>query len=319
MVDSTFSDHQKKIGGASEKCVGQALGVSSLKSVLLNSDNESKHTREFEFNDADFLRVRKMIHNVAGITLPDTKENMVYSRLARRVRLAGLKKFSDYLDKLDRSLSDPEWEHFTNALTTNLTSFYREAHHFEMLAKQLRAMQGQGTINIWCCAASTGEEPYTLAITAMEALGTPTPPVKIVATDIDTDVLKKAQNGVYRVDQTDKVPSDILRRYFTKGSNDQLGVIAVKPEVKNLVTFKKLNLLGPHWEVTSGIDVIFCRNVMIYFSKEDQLKVLKRFVPVMNPNGLLYAGHSENFMFARDLFKLKSRTVYEVISQKSRN
>ncbi len=315
MVNSTFSGSQSKVEGLPVTRVGRSFREGSLTEVLQNTNSLSGVNREFSFNDADFSRVRKMIYSVAGISLPNTKESMVYSRLSRRLRILGLLSFTEYLDRLERNASDSEWEHFTNSLTTNLTSFYREEHHFELLSQQLRALQGRGTIHIWCCASSTGEEPYTIAITAMETFGSTNPPVKILATDIDTEVLAKAKEGVYRVDQTDKIPSDILRRYFSRTGQESLGLVSVKPEVKQLISFRKLNLLSKKWDINPGIDVIFCRNVMIYFNKEDQHTILKQFVGLMNPGGLLYAGHSENFMFASDLFKLKGRTVYEVVEK----
>ncbi|MDX1668946.1 MAG: CheR family methyltransferase [Limnobacter sp.] len=273
--------------------------------------------REFDFTAKDFDRVRKMIHAVAGISLAESKQSMVYSRLARRLRACSTNRFSQYLDALENNKHNPEWEHFTNALTTNLTSFYREAHHFEILKNQLQSLRDRSKIEIWCSAASTGEEPYTLAITAMEAFGSSCPPVSILATDIDTNVLETAKRGVYRMDQVDKVPMDILRRYFLKGNGDSAGLIRVRPEVQKLITFRQLNLLGENWALRPGFDVMFCRNVMIYFEKDVQLQILKRFAPLMNEGGLLYAGHSENFGMARDYFTLKGKTVYRVNADKA--
>lgn len=273
--------------------------------------------REFEFTPKDFDRVRKMIHAVAGISLAESKQSMVYSRLARRLRACNMQRFSLYLDSLEHNKHNPEWEHFVNALTTNLTSFYREAHHFEILKNQLQSLRNQPKIQIWCSAASTGEEPYTLAITAMEAFGSSCPPVSILATDIDTKVLETAQKGVYRMDQVDKVPRDVLRRYFLKGNGESAGLIRVRPEVQKLITFRQLNLLGDNWALRPGFDAMFCRNVMIYFEKDVQFQILKRFAPLMNEGGLLYAGHSENFGMARDYFTLKGKTVYRVNSDKA--
>lgn len=281
----------------------------------LQSDDSAD--REFEFNDKDFARVRALILKIAGISLAPSKQSMVYSRLARRLRACNHGRFSTYLDALESNSSNPEWEHFTNSLTTNLTSFYREAHHFEILKKQLQSLSRNARIELWCSAASTGEEPYTMAITAMEAFNSMNPPVRILATDIDTKVLEHAKKGVYRMDQVDKIPDDILRKYFLKGKGESEGLIRVRPEVQALLTFRKLNLMDNVWSLRPGFDAIFCRNVMIYFEKDVQLQILKRFAPLMNQNGLLYAGHSENFAMARDYFTLRGKTVYTVNADKA--
>jgi len=245
------------------------------------------------------------------------KQSMVYSRLARRLRACNQTRFSSYLDMLESNPVSPEWEQFTNSLTTNLTSFYREAHHFEILKKQLQSLSRNARIELWCSAASTGEEPYTIAITAMEAFQSMSPPVRILATDIDTKVLEHARQGVYRMDQVEKIPPEILKKYFLKGKGESEGLIRVRPEVQALITFRKLNLMEAAWTIRPGFDAVFCRNVMIYFEKDVQLQILKRFAPLMNPGGLLYAGHSENFAMARDYFTLRGKTVYTVNDDKA--
>ncbi|MCQ8897354.1 chemotaxis protein CheR [Limnobacter humi] len=274
-------------------------------------------SREFEFTEADFARVRGMILKIAGISLAPSKQSMVYSRLARRLRACNQNRFSSYLDFLENSPSNPEWEQFTNSLTTNLTSFYREAHHFDILKSQLQSLSAKPRIDIWCSAASTGEEPYTLAITAMEAFNSLNPPVRILATDIDTKVLETGQKGVYRMDQVEKIPQEILRKYFLKGKGDSEGLIRVRPELQAMITFRKVNLMDQTWSIRPGFDVLFCRNVMIYFEKDVQLQILRKFAPLMNPGGLLYAGHSENFAMARDYFTLRGKTVYVVNEDKA--
>lgn len=268
--------------------------------------------REFEFSEQDFSRVRSMIMKAAGISLAPSKQSMVYSRLARRLRSCGVDKFSLYLDALEQDALNVEWEQFINALTTNLTSFYREAHHFDMLKQQLQSFPSSKRVELWCSASSTGEEPYSMAMTAMETYQSMTPPVHILATDIDTKVLAQAQRGIYLPDQLDKVPSECLRKYFIKVPGSETGEFAVRPEIKALVSFRQLNLVSPQWDIRQGFDAIFCRNVMIYFEKDLQLQILKRFAPLMNPGGLLYAGHSENFSVAHDYFTLQGKTVYVV-------
>jgi chemotaxis protein methyltransferase CheR len=298
----------------SDMVAGARQAAVAVNRSLLSEDNAD---REFEFNDKDFARVRALILKIAGISLAPSKQSMVYSRLARRLRACNHNRFSTYLDALESNSGNPEWEHFTNSLTTNLTSFYREAHHFEILKKQLQSLSRNARIELWCSAASTGEEPYTMAITAMEAFNSMNPPVRILATDIDTKVLEHAKKGVYRMDQVDKVPDEILRKYFLKGKGESEGLIRVRPEVQALLTFRKLNLMDNVWSLRPGFDAIFCRNVMIYFEKDVQLQILKRFAPLMNQNGLLYAGHSENFAMARDYFTLRGKTVYTVNADKA--
>jgi chemotaxis protein methyltransferase CheR len=270
--------------------------------------------KEFDFTRRDFERVRALIHGRAGISLADSKQEMVYSRLARRLRATGIQSFGRYLDDLEAGRMDKEWEAFTNALTTNLTSFFREAHHFPLLLEHLIAIRKKDTrpITIWCSAASTGEEPYSIAMTACEAFNTLTPPVQIVATDIDTNVLTTAANGVYPMERLDKMAPERLRRFFLKGKGAHEGMARVRPELSNLVSFRQLNLLAEGWPVDGPFDAIFCRNVMIYFDKPTQRKILDRFVPLMKPHGLLFAGHSENFLYVSDSLRLRGKTVYEL-------
>lgn len=267
-------------------------------------------TKEFEFTLRDFERVRALIHRRAGIALADSKQEMVYSRLARRLRATGIKSFQAYLDALESGADSNEWEAFTNALTTNLTSFFREAHHFPILADHVRKLKGQ--INVWCSASSTGEEPYSIAMTLCEAFDTLTPPAQVIATDIDTNVLATAANGIYSIDRLDRMPPERAKRFFLRGRGEQGGLVRVRPELQQLITFKQLNLLAPDWPISGPFDVIFCRNVMIYFDKPTQGRILARFVPLMKPDALLFAGHSENFLYISDVFKLRGKTVYEL-------
>jgi len=275
---------------------------------------KTETVKEFDFTRRDFERVRALIHQRAGISLADSKQEMVYSRLARRLRATGIQSFATYLDDLEAGRMDREWESFTNALTTNLTSFFREAHHFPLLLEHLIAVRKKDTrpLTIWCSAASTGEEPYSIAMTACEAFNTLSPPVHIVATDIDTNVLSTASNGVYPMERLDKMSPERLRRFFLKGKGAHEGMARVRPELRNLVTFKQLNLLADGWPLEGQFDAIFCRNVMIYFDKPTQRKILGRFVPLMKPHALLFAGHSENFLYVSDSLRLRGKTVYEL-------
>jgi chemotaxis protein methyltransferase CheR len=272
---------------------------------------KSDTVKEFNFTKSDFERVRALIYERAGISLADSKQEMVYSRLARRLRATGIVSFDRYLDDLEAGRLGEEWESFTNALTTNLTSFFREAHHFPLLAEHLKGARDH-PLTIWCSASSTGEEPYSIAMTACEAFNSLSPPVQIVATDIDTNVLATGANGVYGIDRLDKMAPERARRFFLRGKGDQEGMVRVRPELRQLVTFKHLNLLSDKWPLTGQFDVIFCRNVMIYFDKATQRKILSRFVPLMKPHALLFAGHSENFLYVSEALKLRGKTVYEL-------
>jgi chemotaxis protein methyltransferase CheR len=265
--------------------------------------------REFEFSSADFELVRSLIYKHAGISLSPIKQDMVYSRLARRLRARGDTSFAAYLARAQRE--PEEWETFVNSLTTNLTSFFREAHHFEILADRMKAAAPRSTLRIWCSAASTGEEPYSLAITACEAFNSMTPPVQIIATDIDTNVLATAQAGIYPMDRLERMAPARLQRFFLRGSGAQLGQARVRPDLQRLIEFKRLNLLDTTWALQGPFDYMFCRNVMIYFDKPTQYTILKRFVPLLKTEGVLFAGHSESFLHAADLFRSLGRTVYE--------
>jgi chemotaxis protein methyltransferase CheR len=267
--------------------------------------------REFEFTAADFERIRTLIHAHAGIALSPGKQDMVYSRLARRLRTVGDRSFAQYLVRVERDRG--EWETFVNALTTNLTSFFREAHHFDILAERLKRIGDRRPIRIWCSAASTGEEPYSLAMAACETFDTLTPPVHILASDIDTSVLAHGERGLYRQDRIERLSADRLRRFFQRGTGEQDGQVRVRPELQRLVSFRRINLLDASWSVQGPLDAIFCRNVMIYFDKPTQHAILRRFAPLLRKDGVLFAGHSESFMHAADLFRSMGRTVYQPV------
>ncbi|WP_232462617.1 CheR family methyltransferase [Bordetella genomosp. 9] len=255
-----------------------------------------------------------MIHARAGISLGTHKREMVYSRLARRLRSLGRVDFGSYLDQLESSPDDPEWEEFVNALTTNLTAFFRESHHFPILAKF--AAQRPQPVSVWCCAASTGEEPYSIAITLMEALGARAAAnASVLATDIDTNVLQRARTGIYPFERVAKIEEARLKRFFLKGKGAAAGQARVRPEVAAMVRFDTLNLLAPQWPIQEKFDAIFCRNVMIYFDKPTQARILERFVPLLKPGGLLFAGHSENFSYISRDFRLRGQTVYECLGR----
>ena len=267
--------------------------------------------REFHFTTQDFQRICKLIHQHAGISLGESKQELVYSRLARRLRATGIKTFAEYLDRLQRG-DVAEWEAFANSLTTNLTSFFREAHHFPILVEHLRKLDTARPIELWCSACSTGEEAYSMAMTAVDAFGSFDNPVRIVASDLDTKVLETARIGRYKLESVAKMPAQQIDKFFVRGKGEDAGFVQVRPELQEMIIFRRVNLLDAVWPIREQLDSIFCRNVMIYFDKETQLAILKKFAPLLRSDGLLFAGHSESFHHANAWFKLRGHTVYEL-------
>jgi len=270
-------------------------------------------TQEGTLTDADFERVRRMIKDRAGIHLQPSKHSMVQGRLTRLLREHGLPHYGALLDAVQQPRSTL-WQPFVNALTTNLTSFFRESYHFPMLADFLR--EQRGPVRIWCAAASTGEEPWSIAITALETLGDAAQ-VSIQATDIDTDVLQTARAGVYPADGEKGLDATRLRRWFLKGKGANAGLMRVRPELARRVEFGQFNLVNDPLPNVKPFDVVFCRNVMIYFDADTQRSVLMRLHQSMRPGGLLFVGHSENFSTQADLFALRGKTVYERLAERS--
>jgi chemotaxis protein methyltransferase CheR len=269
-------------------------------------------TREFAFSEQDFERVRQLIYKEAGISLNPTKKDMVYGRLVRRIRELKLDGFAAYVDFLQSAGGKREFELFVNALTTNLTFFFREEHHFHMLADYLKTLPAGQEISIWCAASSTGEEPYSIAMTALEALGG-RGNINILATDLDTSVLEVGRKGIYSADKITKLPAGYAARYFDKLPD---GNYQAKAQLRSMITFSQLNLVHNNWPMRKQFDALFCRNVMIYFDRDTQFAVLKKFHPLIKPHGLLFVGHSENFYFASDYFALRGKTVYELARRK---
>jgi chemotaxis protein methyltransferase CheR len=290
--------------------VSRALAVRGSQANMVVTDSVAMTSKEFVFTERDFTRIRVLIHQCAGIALSEHKQDMVYGRLSRRLRAVGVPSFSAYLDDLERNPDSAEWSAFINALTTNLTSFFREPHHFPVLADFLKSRDTP--IHIWCSASSTGEEPYSIAMTACEAFSSLTPPVKIIATDIDTNVLETAAQGIYAMDRLEKMSTPRVKNFFLKGKGKNQGSVRIKKALRDMITFEQLNLLENKWPITDKFDVIFCRNVMIYFDKVAQTKILDRFAPRLKTDGLLFAGHSENFTNITNKFTLQGKTVYKL-------
>ncbi|WP_068636736.1 CheR family methyltransferase [Thauera butanivorans] len=263
--------------------------------------------REFSFSEREFERARKLIHRLAGIAMTDMKQDMVYGRLVRCLRAKGLKSFEAYLDLVEADRGR-ERQAFINALTTNLTSFFREPHHFPILAEHARNRGGAGAYRVWCAASSTGEEPYSIAITLAEAL--PAARVEIVASDVDTQVLESARRGVYAEARVRELAPDRLRRFFQPAPGAGQGMLQVRPELSARIDFRHINLLDADWGLRGQFDAIFCRNVMIYFDKSTQRRIIERFRPLLRPEGLLICGHSESLQNHSDLFRSLGRTTY---------
>jgi chemotaxis protein methyltransferase CheR len=272
-------------------------------------------TQRLPLSDAHFRRICQLIYQRAGIVLADHKRDMVYNRLVRRLRLLGLDDFGRYLGMLEANSSTAEWQAFINSLTTNLTAFFREGHHFPILAEHARKRGGD--YKVWSAAASTGEEPYSIAITLADVLGGGAGRWKVFASDIDTQVLEKAQSGVYRQEELKTLSPMQMQRYFMRGTGPHDGLVRVRSELSSHIDFAPINLLDKQAPVPGPFDAIFCRNVMIYFDKPTQQAILQRFVPLLKPGGLLFAGHSENFSNLSRDFWLRGQTVYGLSKERT--
>ena len=274
----------------------------------------SVYEREFNFTRNDFEYIRSMVGERTGIVLSEHKVDMVYGRLARRLRQLNIKNFKDYLQRLEGD-DDQELVEFTNALTTNLTAFFREPHHFEFLIKtgipELIKQRPDKRLRIWSAGCSTGEEPYTIAITLHEAIpAIRNWDVKILATDLDSNVVARAKAGIYDQERVNGISKDRLQRWFHKGSGSNQGKVRVSPDLQQLITFKQLNLMH-QWPIKGPFDIIFCRNVVIYFNKDTQRVLFDRYADMLASDGYLIVGHSESLHKVTDRFQLLGKTVYK--------
>lgn len=270
--------------------------------------------REFLMTDADFENISNLALEYSGIVLAEHKRNMVYSRIARRVRALDLSTFSDYLTYLKHN-HKLEASNFINALTTNLTSFFREEHHFDFLKEelfpQLRfANQSSKRLRIWSAGCSIGQEAYSIAMTLRQN-GFPSEwDIKILATDLDSNVVETGQAGIYPADHISDIDSQLVKRFFRHSADHRS--VQVKDELKKLVFFKRLNLLE-EWPMAGPFDIIFCRNVVIYFNKGTQQKLFDRYADMLPVGGHLFIGHSENLNGISDRFKNLGNTIYRKI------
>lgn len=253
--------------------------------------------------DREFALFRDLVRAHTGISLSPQKRYLLQARLGKRLRALGLATYADYHRRLvEEGDTRGELTRFINAITTNKTDFFREAHHFEYLRdvvvprfKARRAAGGDGRLRIWSAGCSSGEEPYTIAMTVREALGAGAGwDVKILASDIDTDILTRAAGGVYPLVQADPIPKRLLARYFLHGAAGQAGLVRVGPELQAMIRFRRINFLDEPWPIRTSFDVIFCRNVLIYFDRPTQQRILERLVGFLKADGLLFLGHSES-------------------------
>ncbi|ATG90232.1 CheR family methyltransferase [Methylomonas koyamae] len=268
--------------------------------------------REFEYTQADFDILRKISNQHSGILVPDDKFDMFYSRLAKRLRLLGLASFKEYCQYLTDHPAD-EFTEFINSVTTNLTSFFRENHHFEYLTETvvpelLKKKAAVRQVKIWSAGCSTGEEPYSLAMALKESLPAGWD-LKILATDLDTNVLATAANGVYSADRAAGISEQRLKRWFQKGRGRQANKVRVKPELRAAVTFRQLNLMRD-WPMRGRFDVIFCRNVLIYFDRQTKTKLAERYASLLEAGGYLFIGHSESLHQLDTAFEPIGNTIY---------
>ena len=271
--------------------------------------------KKISLNDTEFEKLRELVFKVSGISLADTKKELVVSRFTKRLRALKLQSFSDYYDLLVSSSGFSEVQNFINSITTNKTDFFREAHHFDFISSTFVPQviaSGKRVVRVWSAACSTGEEPYTIAMVMAKNLVEPyNIPVKILATDIDTSVLTIAARGVYESGVLNTVPEEYMKKYFLRGKGDNLGLFKIKDEIRQMVTFKQLNFIAPDYPITSTFDMIFCRNVIIYFNPETKKMVVNRLFRYLNDGGYIMMGHSETlFNMIEGLVYLKN-TIYQ--------
>lgn len=282
----------------------------------MGAEKKTSIERDFIMYDEDFEYLRKLAYEFTGIVLADHKKDMVYSRLARRLRVLGLQTFTQYCKVLEKD--DPnEHSEFINAITTNLTAFFREGHHFEymrtvVLPELIRKHPGAYKLRLWSCASSTGEEPYSIAITVKEGNVPRNWDVKILATDLDSNVLQRGKDAIYGYDRVEGIGEERIKKFFLHDKSGNANRVMVKPMLREIISFKRLNLLEK-WPMKMSYDIVFCRNVVIYFNKETQRKLFDNIANMMPVGGYLFIGHSESLTNICDRFELVGRTIYRKV------
>lgn len=272
--------------------------------------------KEFPFNDRDFKFIQELVSERTGIVLTEIKRDMVYSRIARRIRALDVNNFTEYCSIL-KSGHDEEMVEFINAITTNLTSFFREPHHFEFLTNtllpEIRANKRDRKIRVWSAGCSSGEEPYSIAMTLRDFFPASSGwDIKILATDLDSHMVAKAAKGVYEEDRVTGIDKKQLKKWVRRGSGSMAGSVKICNEIQELITFKQLNLMH-EWPLKGPFDFMFCRNVVIYFSKETQKGLFDRYANLLAPDANLFIGHSESLFKVTDRFKSLGKTIYKKV------
>ncbi len=274
-------------------------------------------SREFRFTEKDFNDLRKIANEHTGIIVSDDKYDMYYARLAKRLRMLNLKTFSEYVAYL-KANEGTEFIPFIDSITTNLTSFFREKHHFEQLKSEVipdlaRRPDAASGLRVWSAGCSTGEEPYSIAMTMLESLhlmNNKKP--KIIASDIDTTVLKTASTGIYDIKRVEGLEMSIKKRWFTRGKGRNAGLVKVSSKLNEIIEFKQVNLMQS-WPHKEKFHIIFCRNVVIYFDRPTKEKLFRRFADQLVDNGYLILGHSESLQGLTDQFETIGKTVYKKV------
>jgi chemotaxis protein methyltransferase CheR len=286
----------------------------SISAPLLHDTQTMMRLREFDFGNEDFEALRTLVKQITGINLSDQKRELVYGRLARRLRALQLTSFAEYRELLARD-GGQEIAQFCNAITTNLTAFFREPHHFDYLRDQVLApmlanSSAPRRLRIWSAGCSTGEEPYSLAMTVLETLTDIRRwDIRILATDLDSDVLERGRRGVYTEDRLRNMTLQRRMRFFTERREREGLCYEATQELKSLITFKQLNLMHP-LPMRGPLDAIFCRNVVIYFDKNTQRELFGRISQLQRPGNLLFLGHSESLFKVTEDYTLIGKTVY---------
>jgi len=271
--------------------------------------------RDFTLTDRDFDRIRNLVIEHTGISLSDAKRNLVYGRLAKRLRKIEIGDFGSYIQLLESPNGEEELANFTNAITTNLTSFFRENHHFDFLSSTvlpglLREKSSEKKIRVWSAGCSSGEEPYSIAMTIREVIPESKKwDIKILATDLDTNVLAHAKAGVYNLDKINNLSNQRMKKWFLRGKGENQDSVKIRSELQELISFKQLNLMKD-WPMRNQFDIIFCRNVVIYFDKPTQKILFKRYHDILNDSGHMFIGHSETMFKVSEDFNLIGNTTY---------
>ncbi len=280
----------------------------------------AERVREFEWRDQDFKFLAKLLHEKTGIVLTEKKKEMMYGRLVRRLRALSIKSFAKYCEYLQGASGDKELGFTLNAITTNTTDFFREMHHFEYLRDRLLPqVSKQVSLNsahhfrIWSAGCSSGQEPYSIAMVMRSILGPAARNCKILATDLDSNMLATGKFGQYDAEKChETIPRTYLASYTKKVKDSDGDMVMMKDEIKKLITYKQLNLLHD-WPMKGKFDVIFCRNVMIYFDKETQDRLVRRYATYLKPDGILFIGHSESLLSVSDVYKCEGKTTYRLL------